>query len=90
MSKPLWTITKLEDTTTFSPGTGAVPSKRVTFELFDGTSSSLTIPDTVFSANEVNKRVDAMAKHMLEVLNLQGQDIPVGDNVQPYQQYGVS
>ena len=75
MTTPLWKITKIEDVATFVAGSGVQPSKKVTFELLDGTQSSLTIPDTQFTPNETARRVNDMATKLIQTLSLEGPDM---------------
>lgn len=74
-SVPAWTIVRVEDNTTFTPGTGPVRVKRVYFALYDGTQSYVDIPFDKFTPQEVNRQVDAHAGQLAEVNSLTGETI---------------
>lgn len=76
-AKPAWIIVRIEDNTSFTPGTGPVRIKRVYFALYDGTQSYVDIPFDKFTQQEVNKQVDMHASQLAEVAALTGPIVTV-------------
>lgn len=77
-SVPVWTVVRLEDTTAFTPGKGAVRVKRVWYQLFDGTESYEDFPATGFDLAKVEKQIDAQAQKTYQALQLKGPEITIG------------
>lgn len=78
ISKPTWTITRIEDVQDFQPGAGNMRKKRVYFRTLDGTQSYVDIPMSDFNAEATKTAVDEAAANILEVRNLEGDHVMMG------------
>lgn len=75
---PAWSIVRIEDNVSFTPGTGPVRIKRVYFALYNGEQSYVDIPFDKFTPQEVNKQVDQHAAQLAEVSALRGPMVTMG------------
>ena len=78
ISKPTWTITRIEDVQDFAPGTGTSRKKRVYFRTLDGSQSYVDIALSDFNSESVKREVDEAAANILEVRNLEGDHVMMG------------
>lgn len=71
-SGPAWHIERIEDTTAFVAGKGAVRVKRIYFQLFDGTESYEDFPAATFDLTKAESKIDASAMTLYKALQLKG------------------
>lgn len=74
----VWHVERIEDTTAFTPGKGAVRVKRIYFALFDGTESYEDFPASSFDLAKAEAQIDKQAQVLYQVTQLKGPEITVG------------
>lgn len=67
--------TSVEDVTDYHPVHGAVPSKRVNYEMHDGTQSYVLIPRQAYTAQNVATALNEAADTHEQVMQLRGQPV---------------
>lgn len=67
-----WHVTNQVERQAMSPSGGFVPSVDVQFVTDNGTSGTVTVPKSAFTADEVKRRIDAYVEHIANVENLSG------------------
>lgn len=72
---PVWTVERVEDTTAYQPGKGAIRVRKVTYRLFDGTESYVEVPLDGYSTEKVAATIDAHAQQLAATLTLRSNDI---------------
>lgn len=75
-SGPAWHVVRVEDTTSYQPGKGAVRVKRVYWQLFDGTESYEDFPAASFKLAEAERKIDDAAMLTFRTLQLKGSEVP--------------
>lgn len=73
---PAWTIVRVINTKTRNVAGQYEDGYQVTFQLMDGTTSTITVPGSDFSAQAVEKLITAEAGKLYAVLSLEGPRIP--------------
>lgn len=86
-NQALWEVTNISDTTTFSPESGPVPSKKITFKTATGQISTLTVPDSEFDAANVSGQIHEMASKMIRILTLKGPSLNSPPTPAPFTPY---
>lgn len=72
---PVWEVDRIEDTTAFTAGKGAVRVKRVWYRLFDGTESYEDFPAASFDPAKISDAIDKQAQKVYAALQLKGPEI---------------
>lgn len=67
-----WSVDDVTDTTVFVPGQGAQPGKKIQFTTFTGNTSTVEIPDSQFTPENVAAKVDDMATKIMQAMTLKG------------------
>ena len=70
--QPLWKVTHVDDSTMLGDRGGFQRSKKVYFQLADGTASFVEVPLTSFTKATVDSLIEQHVGSLLEVLNTQG------------------
>ena len=74
----VWHVERIEDTTSYTPGKGAVRVKRIYFALFDGTESYEDFPAASFDLGKAEAQIDKQAQVLYQATQLKGPEITVG------------
>ena len=74
-SGPAWHVVRIEDTSAYLPGKGAVRTTRVVWQLYDGTESYTDFAASNFKLADAQKTIDAAAKLLYATLQLKGDTI---------------
>lgn len=74
-SGPAWHVVRIEDTTAYQPGKGALRVKRIYWQLFDGTESYEDFPAATFDLGKAEAKIDASAMVLYKALQLKGAEV---------------
>lgn len=75
-SSPLYSVTRVEDSTMLGTSGGFQRSKRVYFVLSNGTSSYVEIPLNGFTRDNVANLIEQHVGDLLDVLTISGPPVP--------------
>lgn len=75
-SAPLYSVTRVEDSTMLGASGGFTRSKKVWFTLANGTSSYVELPLSGFTRDNVANLIDQHVGDLLDVLNIAGPPVP--------------
>lgn len=67
-----WHVTAQIQKNTIGPSGQITPSVEVHFQTDDGTTGSVTVPKSTFSAEAVKERIDSYVGHLAAVADLTG------------------
>lgn len=74
----VWHVERIEDTSSFTPGKGAVRVKRIYYALYDGTESYADFPASTFDLTKAEAEIDRQAQLLYKATQLKGPEIVVG------------